>query len=78
MTELKTYVDPQGSERVGVTTNVADMKAVRGAMQTQAGADAIERDGIIPETVVILIESEEGQTSAGSDRPRAIRASLVP
>jgi hypothetical protein len=37
--------------------NVADMDAVMGAMETQEGADAMEYDGVIPETLVILIES---------------------
>jgi hypothetical protein len=57
VTEIKTYTDPQGSNRVGLTMNVADMDAVMGAMQTQAGADAMEYDGVIPETLVILVES---------------------
>jgi hypothetical protein len=57
VTEIKTYIDPQGSKRVGLTMNVADMEAVMGAMQTQAGADAMEHDGVIAETLVILVES---------------------
>lgn len=57
VTEIRTYTDPQGSKRVGLTMNVADMDAVMGAMQTQAGADAMEHDGVIPETLVILVES---------------------
>src|ERR1035441_7354519 len=57
VTEIKTYVDPQGSKRVGVTMNVADMEALMGAMQAQEGADAMEHDGVIPETLVILVES---------------------
>ena len=57
VTEIKTYVDPQGSKRVGLTMNVADMEALMGAMQAQEGADAMEHDGVIPETLVILVES---------------------
>jgi hypothetical protein len=57
VTEIRTYTDPQGSKRVGLTMNVADMDAVMGAMQTQDGADAMEHDGVIPETLVILVES---------------------
>jgi hypothetical protein len=37
--------------------NVADMEALMGAMQTQEAADAMEHDGVIPETLVILVES---------------------
>ena len=57
VTEIKTYVDPQGSKRVGVTMNVADMDALMGAMGTQEAADAMEHDGVIPETLVMLVES---------------------
>lgn len=57
VTEIKTYIDPEGSNRVGLTMNVADMDAVMGLMQTQEGIDAMEYDGVIPETLVILIES---------------------
>ena len=57
VTDIKMYVDPQGSKRVGVTMNVADMDALMGAMQTQEAADAMEQDGVIPETLVLLVES---------------------
>jgi hypothetical protein len=57
ITEIKTYVDPEGSKRVGVAMNVADMDAVMAVMGEQEMADAMERDGVIPETMVILIES---------------------
>ena len=57
VTEIKTYVDPQGSKRVGLTMNVADMDALTAVMQTPAAADAMEHDGVIPETLVILVES---------------------
>jgi hypothetical protein len=56
-TEIKTYVDPEGSKRVGVTMNVADMDAVMGAMETQEATDVMEHDGVIRETLVILVES---------------------
>ena len=36
---------------------VKDVEHWVGAMQTQAGADAMEHDGVIPETLVILVES---------------------
>ncbi len=57
VTEIKTYVDPQGTNRVGLTMNVADMDAMMGFMQSQEATDAMEYDGVLPETMVILIES---------------------
>ena len=56
-TEIKTYVDPDGSKRVGVSMNVPDMEAVMAALQTEDGADVMEHDGVMPETLVILVES---------------------
>ena len=57
VTEIKTYVDPQGSNRVGLSMNVADMDAVMAQVQTQAGSAAMEHDGVLAETLVILVEA---------------------
>jgi hypothetical protein len=57
VTEIRTYVDPQGSNRVGLTMNVPDMDAAMAATQSPEGAAAMEHDGVITETLVILIES---------------------
>jgi hypothetical protein len=37
--------------------DVADMDVVMGAMNTRGMADAMEYDGVLPETLVILVES---------------------
>jgi hypothetical protein len=37
--------------------DVPDMGAVMDAMETQAAADAMEHDGVVPETLVILVEA---------------------
>ena len=37
--------------------DVADMDALMGAMQTEAAAEAMEYDGVLPETLVILVEA---------------------
>ncbi len=57
VTDIKTYVDPQGSKRVAITMNVPDMDALMSAMQTPGAAAAMEHDGVIAETLVILVES---------------------
>jgi hypothetical protein len=41
--------------------DVPDMEAVMSAMETEAAADAMAYDGVVPETLVILVEP---------DRPR--------
>jgi hypothetical protein len=60
-TEIKTYVDAAGSNRVALTMNVpdADLGAARARdyAPTQEDADAMQYDGVIPETMVSFIES---------------------
>ena len=57
VTNIRTFVDPQNPTRVAVLMDVADMDAVMGAMQTEAMSDAMAYDGVLPETLVILIEA---------------------
>ena len=57
VTNIRTFVDPQNPTRVAVLMDVADMDAVMGAMQTEAMAEAMEYDGVLPETLVILVEA---------------------
>jgi hypothetical protein len=56
-TEIKTYVDQEGSNRVALAMNVADLDSARADGQTQEVADLMEYDGVIPETVVSFVES---------------------
>ncbi len=58
MTNIRTFVDPQNPTHVAVLADVADMDAVMAFNQTQAAADAMASDGVLPESIVILIESE--------------------
>jgi hypothetical protein len=37
--------------------DIPDMDAFKDAMQTQAAADAMAHDGVLPETLVILVEA---------------------
>ena len=57
VTNIRTFVDPENSTRVGVVMDVADMDAVMTAMETQPAADAMAHDGVLPETLVILVEA---------------------
>lgn len=57
VTNIRTFVDPQNPTRVGLVMDVPEMNAVTTAMSTQAAADAMEHDGVLPETLVILVES---------------------
>ncbi len=57
VTNIRTFVDPQGSNRVGIVMDVADMDAVKAAMETPGAAAAMEHDGVDPSTLVILVEA---------------------
>jgi hypothetical protein len=56
VTNIRTFVDPQKPTRVGVLMDVADMDAVTAAMETEEAAAAMAFDGVLPETLVILVE----------------------
>ena len=57
VTNIRTFVDPENATRVGLVMDVADMDAVMAAMETEAAADAMAHDGVLPETLVILVEA---------------------
>lgn len=57
VTNVRTFVDPQDPSRVGVLMDVPDMDALMAAMETEAAADAMEYDGVLPETLVFLVEA---------------------
>ena len=56
VTNIRTFVDPQNPTHVALVMDVADMDAVMAAMQTEAAAEAMDHDGVLPETLVILVE----------------------
>ena len=57
VTDIRTFVDPENPARVGLVMDVPDMDAVMAAMETEAAADAMAHDGVLPETLVILVEA---------------------
>lgn len=56
VTNIRTFVDPQGSNHVGLVMDVADMEKLNAFMQTKAAADAMAYDGVSPETLVFLVQ----------------------
>jgi hypothetical protein len=56
VSNIRTFVDPTDRSRVAVLMDVPDMDAVIAAMETQAAADAMSHDGVLPESLVILVE----------------------
>ena len=58
VTNIRTFVDPQNPTRVAVLMDVPDMGALMAAMKSKAAADAMAFDGVVPESLVILVESK--------------------
>lgn len=52
----RTFRDPAGSNRVGLVAEIPDMAAWEAAMQSDAAAEAMQHDGVRPETIQILVE----------------------
>ena len=57
VTDIRTFVDPQNPPRVAVLMDVPDMDAVMAAMQTEAAAETMKHDGVLADTLVILVEA---------------------
>lgn len=56
VTSTRTFVDPQNPTHVAVRMDVPDIDACTAAMQSEAAAAAMEHDGVLPETLVMLVE----------------------
>ena len=57
VTNIRTFVDPQDRTRVAVLMDVSDMDAVMAAMETPAMGEAMAYDGVLPETLVLMVEA---------------------
>lgn len=56
VTNVRTYVNPTDRTHVSVSMDVPDMDAMMAALQSEAGAAAMEYDGVLGETLVIYIQ----------------------
>jgi len=57
VTNIRTFVDPENPRRVGLVMDIPDLEAVMAAMETEAARDAMAYDGVLPETLVFLVEA---------------------
>jgi hypothetical protein len=57
VTNIRTFVNPQNPTQVAVLMDVADMDALAAAMESPGAAEAMEHDGVLPETLVLLVEA---------------------
>ena len=55
--KVRTFRDPEGSNRVGVIFDgIDDMEAFEKGMETDEAAEAMKYDGVRPETLLVLVE----------------------
>ena len=53
---VRTFHDPERTNRVGLIVEVPDMAVFEQAMQSEGAAEAMRHDGVRPETLLVLIE----------------------
>ena len=57
VTGIRKFVDPQKPNRVAVLMEVPNMNALKAAMSTPGAAEAMAHDGVLAETLVLLVEA---------------------
>ena len=57
VTGIRTFVDPQNPTRVAVLMEVPDMSRLKTAMSSPGAAEAMAHDGVLAETLVLLVEA---------------------
>ncbi len=57
VTNIRTFVNPENPTQVAVLMDVADMDVLMAAMQSEPMAEAMAHDGVLGDTLVILVES---------------------
>jgi hypothetical protein len=53
---VRTFRDPDGSNRVGLIVEVPSLEALQDALQTDGAQEAMKYDGVKPETMLMLVE----------------------
>ncbi|MCI9869542.1 hypothetical protein [Arthrobacter humicola] len=58
ITNIRTFVNPENPTQVAVMMDVPDVDALMAAMQNDVMGEAMAYDGVLPETLVILVEAK--------------------
>ena len=53
---VRTFRDPEGSNKTALIAEIPDMQAFQELMNSDAAADAMKYDGVHPETLLVLSE----------------------
>jgi hypothetical protein len=57
ITDVKTFTNPDKPTQVALSMDVPDLDALRAALQTPEAAEAMKKDGVHGDSVVIFVES---------------------
>jgi hypothetical protein len=57
VTGIRTFIDPTNPTRVAVLMEVPDMEKLQAAMKAPGAAEAMAHDGVITESLVMLVEA---------------------
>jgi len=58
---VRTFVDPENTNRVGLVVDVPDMDTFQRMMESEAAADAMKFDGVRRDTLLVLVEPERNR-----------------
>ena len=53
---IRTFVDPDKTNRVGLIADVPDMATFQQVMESETAAEAMKYDGVHPDTIKIFVE----------------------
>ena len=54
---VRTFIDPAGTNRVGLVAEIPDLDAFQTMMESDVAAEAMKFDGVRPETILMLLAS---------------------
>lgn len=54
--KVRTFRDPQGSNRIGLIVETPDLETWHESLQTDKAAEAMQYDGVRPDTILELVE----------------------
>ena len=54
---VRTFRDPDGSNKAALIAEIPDMEAFQEVMKSEAASDAMKHDGVNPDTLLILSEA---------------------
>jgi hypothetical protein len=57
VTHIRTFIDPTHPARVALMMEVPDLDALQAVMKSPEAAAAMEYDGVLADTLVILVEA---------------------